>query len=178
MKSPLFILLTAWLVAASAVAGENNRVVPTNAPARIELRDQFDWPRALVFPTTNITLLTIADKAGSEQIAAWVAPVKDRFKDAVLIEGIADLSAVPRPLRGLVRSRFQKAQTHPVMLDWSGEVVKSFAVLPDRVNIFVLDEEGKILKRITGEATEQGIEQFCAVLKQALADDRKRVGSR
>jgi hypothetical protein len=178
MKHPPLIFLAASLMAASAVAGDRVCVMPTNAPARIELHDQFDWPRTLVFPTTNITLLTIADKAGSEQIAAWVAPVKDRFKDALVIEGIADLSAVPRPLRGLVRRKFQKAQTHPVMLDWSGEVVKSFAVLPDRVNVFVLDEEGNILKRLAGKATEEGIEQLGAVLQQALADNRKRVASR
>ena len=175
MKHALPILLSS-LIVARIVAGENISPL-TNAPARIELRDQFDQMRTFVFPATNLTLLTIADKAGSEQIAAWVAPIKRRFGDAVAIEGIADVSAVPSPLRGLVRRKFQKAQPHSVMLDWSGDTIKAFAVLPDRANVFVLDHEGKILKRLTGKATDQTIEEVSAALEQALAEARKRVAS-
>ncbi len=176
MKHAPLILVLWSLIVVCVAAGEN--VYPlTNAPARIELRDQFDRVRALVFPSTNLTFLTIADKAGSEQIAAWVTPIKHRFGDAVAIEGIADVSAVPRPLRGLVRRKFQKAQPHSVMLDWSGDTIKAFAVSPDRANVFVLDHEGKILKRLTGKATDQTVEEVCAALDLALAEARKRVAS-
>jgi len=157
-------------------AGE--KICPTNAPAVIALRDQFEVMRTLKFPTTNLTFLTIADKAGSEQIAAWVTPVKQRFDEQVAIEGIADVSAVPRPFRGMVRRKFQKAQSHPVMLDWSGDTVKAFATSADHANVFVLDQQGKILKRLNGKATEQSIEELCATIEQALADAKKRVASR
>ena len=47
-----------------------------------------------------------------------------QFGTRVDVLGIADVSAVPRLLPGTVRSAFRKEQTHPVMMDWSGEVVK------------------------------------------------------
>jgi hypothetical protein len=170
----LLVLGMGWVL--HGVAGE--KTCPTNAPAVIALRDQFEVTRTLKFPTTNLTFLTIADKAGSEQIAAWVGPVKQRFGEQVAIEGIADVSAVPRPFRGMVRRKFQKAQSHPVMLDWSGDTVKAFATAADQANVFVLDQQGKILKRLNGKATEQSLDELCAAIEQALADAKKRMASR
>jgi hypothetical protein len=151
-----------------AVAGEVACAVPTNAPANISLRDQFDAPQTLAFPTTNIVLLTIADKKGSEQIAGWVAPVKERFHERVEICGIADVSSVPRPLRGLVRKKFRQAQSYPVMLDWKGDTVKAFGCVSDQVNVFVLDGEGRILRRTVGPASEARLRDLFSVLDQAL----------
>jgi hypothetical protein len=174
-----------WLIIAfgsglamTVAAGQPMRPTPTNAPARIALRDQFDAPRALAFPTTNLTFLTIADKAGSEQIPAWVEPIKQRFGDRVTIEGIADVSAAPRPLRGLVRRGFQKNLSHPILLDWSGDVVKAFAVVPGRANVFVLDAEGRILHQFAGAATTEAVKTAGDAIEKALADDAKRVASR
>jgi hypothetical protein len=178
MKKPMLTSLLGLVLVAGAAAGQDPCSVPTNAPARIELRDQFDKPRVLTFPTTNLIFLTIADKAGSEQIAAWIAPVNKRFREAVVIEGIADVSAVPRPLRGWVRRKFQKAQSHPVMLDWSGEKVKAFAPEPGRANIFVLDYDGKILKRLSGVATTECVSSVCDVIQEALAAGDKRAANR
>ena len=152
-----------------AVARAAPPVVPTNAPARIELNDQFDVPQQLSFPTTNITLLTIADHKGSEQIAGWIAPVKQRFGTRVDIRGLADLSPVPRILRGMIRRQFQKAQSYPVMLDWSGDAVKAFTYVPDQVNVLVMDGSGRILTRLTGAANEPALRELYAVLDHALA---------
>lgn len=144
--------------------------VPTNAPACIELKDQFDVPQKLSFPTTNITLLTIADHRGSEQIAGWVTPVKQRFGARVDIRGLADVSPAPRFLRGMIRKQFQKAQSYPVMLDWSGDAVKAFTYESDKANVLVLDGRGRILKRLAGAADENSVREVCAVLEAALKD--------
>ena len=176
MRNLALILALGMGWVSHGLAGE--KICPTNAPAVIALRDQFEVMRTLKFPTTNLTFLTIADKAGSEQIAAWVTPVQQRFGEQVAIEGIADVSAVPRPFRGMVRRKFQKAQSHPVMLDWSGDTVKAFATSADHANVFVLDQQGKILKRLNGKATEQSLDELCAAIEQALADAKKRVASR
>lgn len=168
MRAAFYIIILMVATVTCSVGGEASCTIPTNAPARIALRDQFDAPLTLAFPTTNIIFLTIADKAGSEQIAGWVAPVKERFDTRVEICGIADVSAVPRLLRGLVRSRFQKAQSHPVMLDWSGDEVRAFGCVSDQVNVFVLDGEGRILKRIVGPVNEAALREVLQVLDQAL----------
>jgi hypothetical protein len=161
-----------------AQAGEAMLTAPTNAPARISLPDQFDAPRTLVFPTTNITLLTIADKAGSEQIAAWVTPTKRRFPTRLDIEGIADVSAVPWPLHGFVRKKFQKAQSHPVMLDWSGDTVKAFAPSANKANVFVIDAHGRILKRMAGQADESALRELNAVIEAALDEVKPGVAAK
>jgi hypothetical protein len=174
MKNAPVILWAAWLMAASAPAGENNRAVPTNAPARIALHDQFETLRILIFPTTNLTLLTIADKVGSTQLAAWVMPIQERFPKGLAIEGIADVSAVPRPLRTMVRRRFQQAQSHSVMLDWSGDTARQFAISPKQANVLLVDCRGNIVKRITGKATNEAIKDLCATIEQNLAEEQKR----
>lgn len=169
MKLALLIVLLAGGAGMSLDAAENGPAMPTNAPARIGLRDQFDVPRTIAFPASNVTFLTIADKPGSQQIPGWVTAIKQRFGDRVGIEGIADVSSVPRPLRGMVRKGFQRDLAHPILLDWSGEVVKAFAFEPGQANLFVLDRDGKILKRAAGAATADGVAEICTALESALA---------
>ena len=60
-----FALVSALVLLSDADAVEP-QPIPTNAPACIELRDQFDSPQRLTFPATNLVVLTIADKTGAE----------------------------------------------------------------------------------------------------------------
>jgi len=170
MKMFLTILLvtSGLFLGHSVVAGEFASF-STNAPACLELRDQFDRPQKLSFPTTNLTLLTIADKKGSKQIAGWVVPVEQRFGGRIVIRGIADVSSVPGPLRGIVRKKFQKLQAYPVMMDWSGVAVKAFVYVPGKADILVLDSRGRILRRVTGEANDRAVQDLCGSIEHALA---------
>src|ERR1700683_1192160 len=96
------LLLTTVFIASGA---------PTNSVpvlASFELRDQYDNPHNISFPATNVTLMTVADRKGSEQIDGWIAPVKERYGERIAIEGIADVSTVPRLLRSMVRKQFKK----------------------------------------------------------------------
>lgn len=175
MKHVLLIGLLAGFAVLQLGATENLPAKPTNAPARIALRDQFDVPRVIAFPTSNLTFLTIADKAGSQQIPEWVTAIKQRFGDRVMIEGIADVSSVPRPLRGMVRRGFQHDLAHPVLLDWSGDVVKTLAFVPSQANLFALDRDGKILKRVAGAATAERVAEICAALESDRVGESKPV---
>ena len=170
MKQIISLLLLTLTAGVSAAPNSEPSSTPTNAPSRIELHDQFDALQTLSFPATKVTLLTIADKKGSEQIAGWVAPLKQRFGKRIDIRGLADVSTVPRPLRGMVRMRFQKSQAYPVMMDWSGKAVKAFTYVPDKANVLVLDAHGQILKRISGEANPQAVQDLCAAIDRAQAN--------
>ena len=168
MKQLVSLLLVTLATGASAATNSEPSIAPTKAPSSIELHDQFDAPQRLSFPGTNVTLLTIADKKGSEQVAGWVAPLKQRFGKRIDIRGLADVSTVPRPFRGMVRKKFQRLQTYPFMLDWSGEAVKAFTYVPDKANLLVLDGRGQILKRISGEANPKSVQDLCATIDRAL----------
>ena len=61
MIQAFFISAVTLLICRNATAGERVEQ-PTNAPALIEMRDQFDALQKLSFPTTNVTILTIADR--------------------------------------------------------------------------------------------------------------------
>ena len=170
MKQILLLLLVTLATGVGAAPKGESSIIPTNAPLSIEMHDQFGAPQKLSFPATNVTLLTIADKKGSEQIASWVTPLKQRFGKRIDIRGLADVSTVPRSLRGIVRRKFQRLQTYPVMLDWSGEAVKAFTYVPDKANVLVLDGRGQILKRLSGEANPEAVQDLCAAIDRALVN--------
>ena len=161
MKTIIIILISVVAFAAPAAL--------TNAPTLIVLNDQFDAPQTLQFPTTNITVLTIADKKGSDQIAGWVAPLKKKYAERIDIRGIADVSTVPKVLRGTVRKAFRNQQSYPVMMDWSGDTVKDFEYLPERANLYLLDRDGRILKHAAGEVGEAKLKKFSDAIDSALA---------
>jgi hypothetical protein len=169
MKQILLLLLVMLGGDIGAAPPIVSPIIPTNAPSSIELRDQFDAPQRLSFPATNLTLLLIADRKGSEQVSGWVAPLKQRFGRRIDIRGLADVSAVPRLLRGMIRMKFQKAQTYPVMMDWSGAAVKAFTYVPDRANVILMDRRGHILKRLSGEVSPGAVRDLGDAIDGALA---------
>jgi hypothetical protein len=170
MKQILLLILVTLATGLGAAPKAESSIIPTNAPSSIELHDQFNAPQKLSFPATNVTLLTIADKKGSEQITGWITPLKQRFGKRIDIRGLADVSTVPRPLRGMIRMKLQKFQTYAVMMDWSGEAVKAFTYVPDKANVLLLDRRGRILKRISGEANLGAVQELCAAIDRALAN--------
>lgn len=172
MKTIGIIIGMAGALLAGCPAGASPVVAPpTNAPASVELQDQFNAPQKLAFPATNITLLTIADWKGSGQIPGWVRPVKQHFGTHVDIRGIADVSCVPQPLRGLVQRRFRAGQSYPVMMDWTGSAVKAFGYAPGKAEILILDRQGGVLYRARGKADEGAIENLFTVLGKALSGE-------
>jgi hypothetical protein len=168
MKQIVSLLLLTIVISVSASPNPETCGTSTNAPSLIELHDQFDAPQTLSFPATKITLLTIADRKGSEQIDGWLEPLKQRFGKRIDIRGLADVSTVPRPLRSLVRTKFKNVHTYPVMMDWSGETVRTFTYVPQKANLLVLDRRGQILKRISGDANAKAVHELCAAIDCAL----------
>jgi hypothetical protein len=169
-----------WLLMAmSCLVGLGVQASPlTNAPACIELPDQFEKPQKLSFPNTNLTVLTIADRKGSEQIAGWVELVAQRFGTRVAVRGIADVSAVPRLLRGTVRSAFRKEQSYPVMMDWSGKEVAKFAPKENVTTVLLIDGQGKILRRYEGVAKKVEVEELCKLIQEILPKPEIKVAAK
>jgi hypothetical protein len=152
---------------ARGIAGETPKS-PSHAPASIELRDQYDAPQRLAFPATNVVVLTIADKTGSEQIDGWVAALKARYAGRIELRGLADVGGVPGFLRGKVRKKFQETRAYPVMMDWSGKVCAQFGFQPGLANVLVIARDGYIHARVAGSLREPALKEISGAIDAAL----------
>jgi hypothetical protein len=168
-KLPITLIATVWLLVWSNASASETVGVTTNAPACIELHDQYDSPQKLTFPTTNITILTISDRKGSEQMDAWIAVLKPRCAGRISLRGIAAVGGAPAFIHAKIRKKFQETRQYPVMMDWTGEVCAQLSYQKDLANILVLDRNGRIQARFTGVATAAAIAEVGAVLDKLLA---------
>jgi hypothetical protein len=138
-------------------------------PQKVELQDQYNIAHILSFPAPRVTLLTIADRKGSKQVAGWIEAIKPCYGERIDIWGLADCGGAPAFLRGWIRKKFQETLKYPVMMDWSGEICSQFGFEPDLVNILVIGTDGVIRVRVSGEATTAAIARITAALDQAVA---------
>jgi hypothetical protein len=161
MKSPLLAILLALCAAASAAPVEKLR--------NFELSDQHESIRSYRFPKAKVTVMTIADHKGSEQLAPWIQRIRDRYETRIDIDGVADMSSVPGILRGTIRDSFRKKLTYSVMLDWGGDVVKQFGYAKGVANIYVIDREGRIVAQVTGLLNDKALQTLTREIERAIA---------
>jgi hypothetical protein len=139
----------------------------SKAPSFV-LEDQYGRTHGYKFPREKVSLLAFGDRQGAEQIESWIRPIYQRYEKRIDIFGVADVSAVPPFLRGLVRGAFQNKLDYPVMLDWSGEVSKSYAYRSGKANIFLVDRRGQIVLIKTGAATATDLDHIYQKLDKLL----------
>lgn len=149
-----------------AAAGESTNAVCGS----FELSDQFGAPHKISFPRTNVVVLTIADKKGNDEVDGWVAAVKERSGGRVVICGIADVGSVPGPLRDFVRKKFQKARTHPVMMDWDGRIIGGFKPQKEHANVYVIDCQGCVTLHLAGAAKPESLKELFVAIDHAASD--------
>ena len=140
--------------------------------AAFALKDQFGNEFSFKFPREKVTIFAFADKNGSEQLEEWIRPLIERYsaKDADKIEiaGIAELSSVPGIAKGVVRNLIRKKSERPVMLDWNGDVSKSYNYEKDKANLVLVDRQGNIIARETGAANATRLAKFYREIDRVL----------
>jgi cytochrome oxidase Cu insertion factor (SCO1/SenC/PrrC family) len=163
------------LAAALADASETNAPIPATTVAvcpEFTLLDQFGTRHEFKFPRTKPTVLAVADKKGSEQIEGWAHPLAEQFGEQIDIPGLADVSAVPRPLRGMVQSKFKKAMTQPVMLDWEGRISSGFKYTKGQANVYLIAPDGRVLHHLAGKAEAGKLADLAARIEALLKDSQ------
>jgi hypothetical protein len=169
MKLPwLYFLLGAIVFLENSAVGDPAGS-PNHAPPCTQLADQFEQIRSLCFPAKNLTLLTMADRKGSEEVAGWIESLKPLYAGRVDFWGLANVAGVPGFLQPKVRRKFQETRRYPVMLDWSGDVCGQFGCQGSVANLLVIDRSGVILFRICGPATSARLASVRAAIDAALA---------
>lgn len=133
---------------------------PVETLADFELTDQDAKPRIYRFPKTKITVMTVADHKGSDELAPWIQRLYDRYEKRIDIDGVADVSMIPRPFQAMFREAFRKQLTRSVMLDWEGSVVKQFGYKKGVANIYVVDRRGRIVAHFTGPVSDAAMREL------------------
>lgn len=132
------------------------------------LEDQFGKKISINFPSDKVAVLIFGDRKGSEQVEGWVRPLYGKYTDKIYIFGIAELSVVPWAVRPVVRTMIRNKSKTPVMLDWSGNVSKSYGYEKGKANVFVVKKDGTIVavKRgaVSNAALNEVYEEINAIL--------------
>jgi hypothetical protein len=147
---------------------ERTGVKAAKAPV-FTLTDQFKKEHRYHFPRPRASVLLVADYGGSEQLENWVRPIYARYQDRVALDGVADLSKVPRFARDMVRAFFRGQLDYPVMLDWSGEVTTRYRYQPGEANLFVIDSTGHIVLKVMGGVSHTKLQRVFTALSGLLA---------
>jgi hypothetical protein len=61
-----------------------------------ELVDQYGKTRCYHFPKTMISLVAVSDCKGAGQLAPWIQSIHDRYRERIEIDGVADVSTIPK----------------------------------------------------------------------------------
>lgn len=155
MKKRIVLIAFALL---AGVAGAQP-VVNDRAP-EFTLQDQYEKTVSLQQYEGSIVILIASDKEGSEQNPAWKKAIKVNYADQVVIQGIADVSSVPFFLKGKIRNDFKKEYGENILLDWKGEVFKSYGFAKGVSNIVLIDSSGMIRHRTSGTATPDAVQEL------------------
>jgi len=132
------------------------------------LTDQDAKTRSYRFPKSKVTVMTVADHKGSDQLAPWIQRLHDRYEKRIDIDGVADVSMIPKPFHAMFRAAFRKQLSYSVMLDWDGAVVKQFAYTRGVANLFVIDRDGRIVKRLSGPLSTSAERELTREIERAL----------
>ena len=132
--------------------------------AEFTLKDQFGNELTLKFPRKKIVILAFADRDGAEQLESWIRPIAEKYSiknsNQFDVQGIAELSSVPGIAKGIVRNLIKKKSDRPIMLDWSGNVSKSYHYEKDKANLFLIDRQGNIIAKEVGAADATKLEKL------------------
>ena len=150
----------------SAVLSQETSVHP-QATAFV-LKDQYDNRLVYSFPRETMSVVCFADYHGSGQLDAWIRPLYDRYQKSIGIYGVADLSAVPGFMRGLIARVFRAQLQYPVMFDWHGTVSKSYAAQSGQANLFLIDMQGRIVLRLVGAVSLERLQRVVAQIDRLL----------
>ncbi len=155
-------VVVAWLIFLSFAPAEDRSL------SEFELTDQNAQTRHYQFPKEKITVMTVADHKGSDQLTPWIQCLYDRYGKTIDIDGIADVSMIPTPFQNFFRNEFRKKLTRSVMLDWGGSVVRQFGYEKGIANIYVIDRGGRIVKQRSGAVSDTALKDMAAGIDQAI----------
>ncbi len=140
--------------------------VKTKAPD-FSLPDQRDHLVTLSTFEGKVVILVASDKEGMKQNPAWRKGIVDRYGDRVVRQGVADVRKVPFFLKGSYKRDFQK-DPESIILDWKGDIFKTYGFAENVSNIVLIDKNGFIRYRHSGDADPGAIDELFREIDRVL----------
>ncbi len=170
-KNQKKLSVTCWVIALAGMslfspisvhaAPEKKPTASTNLVCpNLALQDQFGTNHTVHFPTTQPTILLVADREGSAQIEPWVKAVKKNYDGRVSLIGVANVGGAPGLLQNMIRNKFRTKLPYSILLDWSGALPKTLHCTKDVVNVFVLDISGRVIAVEKGECLPDSVQKI------------------
>jgi peroxiredoxin len=123
------------------------------------LQDQYGKTVTLREYYGRTVVLLACDKEGSPQKTGWIKAIRDKYADRVAVQGIADVSSVPFFLKTKIRNDFKK-DGDSILLDWKGEVFRSYGFAKAVPNIVLIDGRGVIRHRSSGSVSPEAVQEL------------------
>jgi hypothetical protein len=147
---------------------------------RFRLEDQFGTVHTRERYAGTPVFIVGGDRGGNAAARAWALALAADLTASgaggrIAVVPVADLRPVPRLLRRLVRSRFPKARTEGVLLDWEGAVARAHAFQPDECTVLLVGPAGQILRRASGTTVDPAMVR--EMVREAVGGGKGAVGS-
>ncbi len=148
------------------VGAESQPMIKAKAPD-FSLLDQRDQQVSLHQLEGKVIVLVASDKEGTKQNPAWRKVITDRYGERVLMQGVADLRKVPFFLKGSFKRDFQKDQAS-IILDWNGEIFKTYGLAEHVSNIVLIDKKGSVQYLHSGSAEPGAVDGLFREIDRCL----------
>jgi hypothetical protein len=135
-----------------------------------QLPDQFRHEHVVVFTNAPLQLLTVADQKGAVGMDPWIDAVKTRFGTNLPMIAVADVSKVPRLLRGFIRGKFVDRYPYPVLLDFTGDTIAAWRPQTGEPNLYLVAQDGNVLGRFVGQATSSNTGSLLSLIEKKRLD--------
>ena len=157
-----------WISVSVATEPTDSSAAPVLQVRDFTLKDQYKTEHQQKFPRESVGIFALADRKGSDQLEDWITPLYERYEEHVDIFGVANMKGLPKVLRPMLRGVFKKSIEYPVMMDWTGSVCEALNYQSGVTDIFVVDRNGAVIHRISGEATEEKMQVCYAVIDRLI----------
>jgi hypothetical protein len=146
-------LLATLLVSAFPVAAQQITLVD------FELEDQFGQVYTDEDFAGTVLVLIGGDRKGSRYTGGWTKAIQSTLPEHLTVDdvrfvGLADLRGVPFFIKGLVKSKFPQQPENWVLMDWKGQISKTYAFEPHSANILIFDRDRLLVRKTHGQEVD------------------------
>jgi hypothetical protein len=152
------LLCFVFLVMVPVLADAEHSLVNVKAPD-FSLRDQYDRQYTLGSFAGQPVVLIASDGEGAKQNRQWVDRIREKYKERIRIEGVADVRSAPFFMKSSVRNDFKKNKDS-ILLDWDGALFISYGCVKNVSNVILIDGRGYIRHVHAGSASADAVERL------------------